>query len=363
MKQQLLRLLQVPQIGAKRVAQILEKVDLQEFIKFSKEQFLEFGWKENQIKSWFAPNQEIIDKALNWHNGIDQHLVTIFDAQYPFLLKNISNPPPIIFVKGELSSLNLPQIALVGSRDFSDYGKECAEYFSTELVKAGFAITSGLAIGIDGFCHKTALEAGGITIAVLGSGLDNIYPTRHKKLAQEIITKGGVLVSEFFPDESPLALNFPRRNRIISGLSLGTLVVEASLKSGSLITARCALEQGREVFALPNSIFSLYSEGCNHLIKQGANLVTEVSDIVEALEFQIPTTPLIKKHSAPQKSKPLPDLTELQQKIYDYLGNKAVSIDKIAENTGVDVSIILVEMLNLELLGLVKNTTGGYVKN
>ncbi|MDQ6568918.1 MAG: DNA-processing protein DprA, partial [Haemophilus parahaemolyticus] len=290
----------------------------------------------------------------------------------------ISTAPPVLFVKGSVESLSLPQIAMVGSRDFSHYGEYWAGYFASELVKNGFAVTSGLAIGIDGFCHQRAVAEKGTTIAVLGSGLAQVYPARHKKLAEQIIETGGALVSEFFPNQPPIAENFPRRNRIISGLSLGTLVVEATINSGSLITARYALEQGREVFALPNAVQNPYSAGCHKLIKEGALLTESIEDILQAVQYQlqrepvqaelfeaqtqaVDSVPRFAKSAAVPVVKTLPEMTACQQQIFEQISFEPIAIDDIAKAVEMEGSMLLVELLNLELLGVVKSVNGGYV--
>ena len=188
----LLKLMQVPQIGAQKIARLLAEVDFSTFCQFDKTQLRQIGWNEKQIQRWFNPDQKWIDEALIWGEQENQHILTLLDPHYPFLLKQISTAPPVLFVKGTVESLHLPQVAIVGSRDYSHYGEYWAGYFSAELVKNGIAVTSGLAIGIDGFCHQRAVAENGITIAVLGSGLAQIYPARHKKLAEQIIEKGGV---------------------------------------------------------------------------------------------------------------------------------------------------------------------------
>lgn len=234
------------------------------------------------------------------------------------------------------------------------------------------AVTSGLAIGIDGFCHQRAVAEKGITVAVLGSGLDQVYPARHKKLAEQIVDTNGALVSEFFPGQPPLAENFPRRNRIISGLSLGTLVIEATLNSGSLITARYALEQGREVFALPNALQNHYSQGCHQLIKEGALLVEHVNDILEAIAWQRQSVqvqpnlfeqalPKQAQHSAPKIAKNSPELTACQQQLFARINLEPISIDDLAKAADLAVETVLIELLNLELSGMVKQVSGGYV--
>lgn len=368
--EKLLSLLQIPQFGAQKISRLLNQVNFSEFCQWDKTQLRQFGWNEKQIQRWFQPERKWIDDALNWAEQENCHIVTLFDEQYPFLLRQISASPPVLFVKGDVQTLSLPQIAMVGSRDYSHYGEFWSGRFAAELVKNGLVITSGLAIGIDGFCHQQAISEGGKTVAVLGSGLGNVYPLRHKKLADEIVANSGALVSEFFPAQPPLAENFPRRNRIISGLSLGTLVVEATVNSGSLITARYALEQGREVFALPNTIQSHYAAGCHKLIKEGALLVDCVQDILDAIAFQ--QQPLqedlfeIQPKQAGQKTqnfaKKAPELTACQAQIWEKITFEPISTDDLAEAVNLDITTVLVEVLNMELQGLLKHTEGGYVR-
>lgn len=376
----LLKLLQVPQIGAQRIARLMNEVDFAEFCQFDKTQLRQIGWNEKQIQRWLQPDMRWIETALNWQEAHPKHHIqTLFDDTYPFLLRQINTAPPVLFVKGSVESLSLPQIAIVGSRDYSHYGEYWAGTFTAELVKNGLAVTSGLAIGIDGFCHQRAVAENGVTIAVLGSGLNQVYPARHKKLAEQIIDCGGALVSEFFPNQPPVAENFPRRNRIISGLSLGTLVVEATINSGSLITARYALEQGREVFALPNTAQNPYSAGCHKLIREGALLTESIEDILQAVQYQLQPFPSVQptlfereqavdflpksaKSITPPIAKNLPEMTACQQQIFQQIGLEPIAIDDIAKACNLEVSILLVEMLNLELLGVVKSVTGGYVR-
>lgn len=376
----LLKLLQVPQIGAQRIARLMSEVDFAEFCQFDKTQLRQIGWNEKQIQRWLQPDMRWIETALNWQEAApNHHILTLFDDTYPFLLRQINTAPPVLFVKGSVESLSLPQIAIVGSRDYSHYGEYWAGTFTSELVKNGLAVTSGLAIGIDGFCHQRAVVENGVTIAILGSGLNQVYPARHKKLAEQIIDCGGALVSEFFPNQPPVAENFPRRNRIISGLSLGTLVVEATINSGSLITARYALEQGREVFTLPNTAQNPYSAGCHKLIREGALLTESIEDILQAIQYQLqpfpsaqPTLfereqavdflPKSAKSVTPPIAKNLPEMTACQQQIFQQIGLEPIAIDDIAKACNLEVSMLLVEMLNLELLGVVKSVTGGYVR-
>jgi len=210
-------------------------------------------------------------------------ILTIKDKNYPELLKKIYDPPSKLYVSGELKKEEKYPLAIVGTRRISNYGQQTTRLFAEALAEAGITIISGLALGVDGLAHRIALEKKARTIAVLGSGLNIIYPSAHQKLAQEILVSGGAVISEYSPNTSPTKKTFPARNRIVSGLSLGVLVIEAPRKSGALITARTAIEQGREVFVVPGRINDLNSEGCNYLIKMGAHLVTSPEEIIEVI--------------------------------------------------------------------------------
>lgn len=257
--------------------------------------------------------------ALAWLERPAQHLLMWDQPDYPALLAEISDAPPLLFVAGNLDILEKPQLAMVGSRRASRPGMDTAVAFSRSLAGAGFVITSGLALGIDAAAHQAALDVGGQTIGVLGTGLEKFYPQRNRRLADAMIDSGSAVLSEFPLDAGPTASNFPRRNRIISGLSLGVLVVEASVASGSLITARLAAEQGREVYAIPGSIHHPGAKGCHQLIRDGAVLVETVEHILEALRGwqQLPLSkdepprtipPLLKLlHAAPHTSEALAD--------------------------------------------------------
>jgi DNA processing protein len=316
------------------------------------------------------------------------------------LLREIPYPPLILFVIGELSVLQQRQLAIVGARYPSPTGLEIAYQFANELSERGFAITSGLARGIDGAAHQGALAANGTTIAVLGSGLDNIYPNCHQSLAQTILKKGGVLLSEFFPCSLPKAAHFPRRNRIISGLSLGVIVIEASLRSGSLITAAYALEQGREVFALPGSIRNSLSQGCHALLKEGATLIENCEDVVQGLSFL--SNPISKRmmgnkalfdkstkklastveqghefigHNKgqgrvlnktdelnPAQRLDIATLDSQDIKLVECLGFETTSVDTLIARTGLRVDKLLARLLTLELQGYISVVPGGYVR-
>jgi DNA processing protein len=232
---------------------------------------------------------DAIKPTLDWLKKDNAHIVTLADSEYPKKLLEINNPPAVLYAIGHLHWLNHPSIAMVGSRSATPQGEKNAENFAQSLCELGLCVVSGMALGIDGAAHRGALKANGATIAVVGTGLDIVYPARHRDLAHKI-TERGLIISEFPLGTPSKAQNFPRRNRLISGLSLGCLVVEANIDSGSLITARLATEQGREVFAIPGSIHSPVAKGCHRLIKQGAKLVENTLDILEEIKNLLPIT-------------------------------------------------------------------------
>ncbi len=280
-------------------------------------------------------------------------LVTLFDADYPQNLKEIPDAPLVLYVKGELLPGDAIALGVVGTRQPSDYGKTAAYRITKTLVEHGFTIVSGLARGIDTIAHQSALKSGGRTLAVLGSGLDQIYPAENKRIAAQI-SEQGALISEMPCGAGPDAVNFPRRNRIISGISLGVLIVEAGQKSGALITASNALEQGREVFALPGSIFNPKSAGTNRLIKEGAKLVQNVDDILEELDSRI--RQFLRRH-LPEPSS-LPGLSEDERKILHVLSEEPLHIDLISQKTGFSSPQALSILLSLELKDLVRQLAG-----
>lgn len=277
-------------------------------------------------------------------------LLTAWDDAFPPALQEIYDPPVLLWMRGRIVADDQRAVAIVGTRRATEYGTRVAHDFAAELARRGFTIVSGLAYGIDAAAHRGALEAGGRTLAVLGSGVDRIYPARHARLASAIIEQGAVL-SEYPMGAAPDAPNFPRRNRIISGLALGTLVVEAFEQGGALITARIALEQNREVFAIPSPIHSAAGAGTAHLIQKGyAKLVRTVDDLVEEFEGLDPRTP-------PAPPEP-PDLQPLEQRLYDALGETPLHIDVLCRETGLDPSTALVYLLSLEFKGLVRQMAG-----
>jgi len=298
--------------------------------------------------------------ALQWLQLPDTHLLTLDHPDYPALLRSIPDPPPLLYVRGALDVLHLPQIALVGSRKASRAGIQHAGDFASALARSGLVVTSGMAHGIDGAAHQASVQAGRPTIAVFGTGPDILYPARHRMLASDILAGGGAWVSELLPGTSPMAHNFPRRNRIISGLSAGVLVVEAAPRSGSLITARQALEQGREVFALPGALNNPLSQGCHALIREGAQLVASVEHIIEQL------APLLGAYvdnavSAPQAElQPPADLSSSEQTLVSALGFEQTSMDQLIALTGISVADLNVLLISLELKGVIEACGDGY---
>jgi DNA processing protein len=280
-----------------------------------------------------------------WLQDPNNAVLTLADSEYPQALLNTSDPPMLLYVKGRQELLGAPALAVVGSRNASPAGLKNAEDFALAASDAGLCIVSGMAHGIDAAAHRGGLRGSGSSIAVIGTGLDKVYPAANRELAHQL-AKDGLIISEFALGTPPLAANFPRRNRIISGLSAGTLVVEASLQSGSLITARMALEQGREVFAIPGSIHSPQSKGCHHLIKQGAKLVESAQDILEELgALPMPAQPV-----TPQASV-LPAL--------EAMGYDPVDMDTLAQRSNLTIEALSAILLQLELDGRVATLPGG----
>lgn len=303
-------------------------------------------------------DEEVIERNLRWLEGPDRHLVTLTHPEYPLLLRDTPDPPVALFVLGDPAVLPLPQIAMVGSRNPTESGRRTAHDFAAHLAAKGLVVTSGLALGVDGACHAGALASNSVTIAVTGTGLDRVYPARHRELAHRIVDSGGALISEFPPGAPPRPGHFPRRNRIISGLALGTLIVEAGLKSGSLITARQALEQGREVFAIPGSIHNPMARGCHALIRDGAKLVETAQDVVEdlgALLGHLATAPAVETQVEPKSHLQDPDY----QALLNEMGYDPVSIDFLVHCTGRSAAEISSMILLLELEGHVSSAPGG----
>ena len=291
------------------------------------------------------PDEEAINLVAAWLEDPQNHIVTLADNCYPQFLLNIPDPPLLLYVKGRLELLNHSAIAIVGSRNSTTQGIRNAEAFAHNLSEVDLCIVSGMAHGIDTAAHIGGLRGKGSSIAVVGTGLDKVYPSANRNLAHQLASEGA-LISEFPLGTPPLAHNFPRRNRIISGLSLGCLVVEASLQSGSLITARMALEQGREVFAIPGSIHTPQAKGCHALIKQGAKLVENPSDILDELKWGFSAVNVSCN-------------TQLDHPIFSHLGFDPVDLDSLQQRSGLTIEDLSAILLQLELDGLVTTLAGG----
>jgi len=294
---------------------------------------------------------------VEWRAGPRHHVIQHASDHFPELLAQISNPPLLLYVDGNPDLLHLPALAIVGSRNPTKGGARTAFEFARHLAGAGFTIVSGLAQGIDAAAHRGALAAGGTTIAFLGHGIDRVYPASNKKLAHEIAAKGA-LVSEYPLGMHPGKHHFPERNRLISGLSLGTLVVEAARRSGSLITARLAAEQGREVFALPGSIHNPLARGCHELIRQGAKLVETADDIVSELA-PLAGHILQTTMESTNNENPVQNVEHEYVELRKYLGHDPVSVDVLAENSGLTIGQVSSMLLILELHGEVESLSGG----
>jgi DNA processing protein len=301
------------------------------------------------------PDLESMDTLAAWLDDEGNSIITLADADYPRSLLNIADPPPLLYAKGDRSLLDRPALSVVGSRNATAQGIGHAEAFSEAVSAAGLCVISGMAHGIDSAAHRGGLRGRGSSIAVVGTGLDRIYPAVNRDLAHQLAARG-LLLSEFALGTPPLAANFPRRNRIISGLSLGCLVVEASVQSGSLITARMALEQGREVFAIPGSIHSPQSKGCHSLIKQGAKLVEAAQDVLDELAAHLPgTVPA----TAPGAGRADAAAAAPAHPLLGHLGFDPLSMDALCIRSGLTIEALSAILLQLELEGHVASLPGG----
>ena len=320
----------------------------------------EAGLTKKQIDKFYAQSGAEIERSLQWLAMPDHYLLTANSPHYPSILRTLVDFPGALFVAGNIHALNSVQLAVVGSRSPSWYGERWGKIICEQLAQTGLTITSGLACGIDGVAHRATLAVQGTTVAVLGNGLFNIYPRRHVPLAEQIIASAGAVISEFSLATPPWPANFPRRNRIISGLSLGVFVVEAALRSGSLVTARYGLEQGREVFALPGPIGNPGCEGPHWLIKQGATPVTRAEDILENLRHGLHWSadqPEKALYSSDKEAVALPF-----PKLLANVGDEVTPVDVVAERAGQPVPATVAQLLELELAGWIAAVPGGYVR-
>jgi DNA processing protein len=338
----------VPGLGDQSLRKLLKQFGAPETILDASESSLGavIGPKlADRIKS--HDSADVVAKTLTWLEHSNHTIVKLGDQAYPQLLLETEDPPPLLYVVGNVGLLQAQCVAVVGSRNATAQGVNNAESFSRSLSQSGLCIVSGMALGIDTAAHVGGLEGAGKSIAVVGTGLDRVYPARNKTLAHQLAQQGA-LVSEFPLGTPALANNFPRRNRIISGLSLGCLVMEAAVSSGSLITARLASEQGREVFAIPGSIHSALSKGCHQLIKQGAKLVECAEDILEELNW-----------TRRAFSQPVGTEETLGDALLLHLGHDPVPLDVLVTRSGLSAEQLIAQLLELELAGLVQTLPGG----
>ncbi len=352
-----LALIRAPYVGPATFYTLLDRFSAPEAVfAASRRALADAGLRPATIEYLQHPDWERVEADMSWLAQPRVQALMLGDADYPPLLREIADPPPVLFVMGDVEVLQQKQLAMVGSRNPTPAGRETAFEFARYLAANGLVISSGMALGVDAASHEGAIAAEGLTIAVAGTGLDRVYPARHRELAHRI-AENGALVSEFPPGTPPAAGHFPRRNRIISGLSMGVLVVEAALRSGSLITARLALEQGREVFAVPGSIHNPQARGCNALIRQGAKLVETAADIFEelggfaaksGLETVTPTEVTDFKLD--------PDY----QKVLKSVGFEPTPVDIVVERSGLTTDSVCSMLLVLELQGLIATTSSGH---
>ncbi len=357
-----LRLSFTPRIGTRALLKLLSRYSLSELTLFTEPDWKQSGLSDAQIYYILRQSVQDAQLCLEWAEQSPSRVILPYlDPDYPSLLREIPSPPAVLFVSGDVSVLSDPQIAMVGSRNASRIGNQTAEQFAADFTKKGMVVTSGLALGIDGHAHNGALNAGGKTVAVLGAGLRHIYPARHQGLAKRV-EEQGALVSEFAPNVRARAEYFPRRNRIISGLSAGVVIVEAAEKSGSLITAKYATEQGRDVFVIPGSIHQANCRGSNDLIRQGAILVQTSDQVLQearhlvswSMERAKPAQRELFPANSDKEELPFPELLA-------NVGIEATPIDIIAARTHIPVQEAMVQLLELELCGHVEAVSGGYI--
>lgn len=355
----IIRILNIPGVGPRRTLDLLEKFgSLGKIFSANLKQLMQVNRvKEKTARAILkAPDNDLVEGQRVLVEKFGVKIISIWDEAYPELLKQIYDPPIILFCKGNTELLKQKSLGLVGTRTPSRYGKEIAFDFAGGLAQRGYTVVSGAAKGVDTLAHKACLQAGGATIAVLGNGIDRVYPAENRKLYEEI-GEHGLLVSEFLMGSKPDAPNFPRRNRIISGLSAGTLVIEAAERSGSLITAYFALDQNREVFAVPGPVNSRQSRGTNDLIRQGAKLVTGVDDILDELgeKYQL-------GHSEGQQELSI-GLDSKETEIFNAISSDdPIHIDDLSQATGQTTFALLSILLHMEMKGLVQQLPGKYFR-
>ena len=328
-------------------------------------QLAKIGLSKSQVERLQSPWPDELEKTMVWlEENRDCVVIDGLSSDYPSLLLEVSDAPAVLLAKGDVSLLSKPQIAIVGSRKPTQQGRDIAHHFAKSLAALGFVICSGMALGVDAAAHRGALAAKAKTIAVVGTGLARVYPRQHHQLMDDII-KQGVVISELPPFSAAKAEHFPQRNRLISGLSLGVLVIEAARRSGSLSTAHHAARQGREVFAVPGSIYNALSKGCHYLIKQGAKLVEQIQDIMDELGHysvtvadRAPTADL-PTHSEKNRN----SLDKEHLNLLDCVDDSHTSVDIITKRSGLTVGDVMAKLLTLEVAGFVTKNVGGFQKN
>lgn len=339
-------------LGIKTLLALSQRHNLTALFSLTHDELVALGLTSSQAGNLLHTNWQQVH---HYEHIIEQqHIVVIsfFDAAYPESLKQIASAPLLLFCKGDTALLSSAQVAIVGSRNATPTGLEIAAEFAYQLTLAGITITSGMARGIDGAAHKGALAGNGKTIAVLGTGVDIYYPKRHKLLTEQVLERG-LVISEFLPGTAASAHNFPRRNRIISGLSLGVLIVEAEIKSGSLITVRYAIEQNKEVFAVPGSIRNPLAQASHFLIKQGAKLVENVTDILDEVSFSYPNGLYNKEQ---------PDKQQSNCAVLNSIGFEVTSVDDIVRRVQWPIDEVQARLLDLELDDQIERVLDGYIK-
>lgn len=361
----LLALQQISDFGVRRIKILLDRTgvnDASELFKMKLPDLLRFDGFGEQVAKNFAQfdNWEKVDSILEKTKKTGAELVAIDDEYYPPLLKHIYDPPILLWVKGNKEALLKDGLAVVGTRRPGKYGLRQALEWSKRITAADLCVNSGLAYGIDAASHRTAVDSGGLTIAVLGSGIDVIYPSRNSKLASDIIENGGAIVTEYPPGAAPDAVNFPGRNRIVSGMSHGVLVVESAIKGGSMITARYGLDQNREVFVIPHPLDYPGGEGCNYLIRTGqGKLVQSIDDILDEISVQTAGSQESEEKVIGKKWESL-ELDETSKEICQLLTDSELHIDQISEKIQKPTYTLLPTLLDLEMKGAVKQKAGKY---
>jgi DNA processing protein len=357
-----LRLADIPRVGIRHLLKLLSRYSLSEMATFSYDQWQNLGFSQNQLDFFVDKSMIQAERSLMWLDESSANaIIAYLDPRYPALLKEINSAPSTLFTVGDASLLSQPQLSIVGSRHASRIGSQTAQQFAADLSQRGLIVTSGLALGIDGQAHLGALNAGSPTIAVLAAGFRHLYPLQHLSLAQRIMEQG-VLVTEFSPDVRARPEYFPRRNRIISGLAAGVLVVEAAEKSGSLVTAKYAAEQGRDVFVIPGSIHQANCRGSNELIRQGAILVQTSEQVLQEVENLLNWS---RQQVENNQGELFPAINQQEELPFPELlanvGKEATPIDIIAARTHIPVQEAMVQLLELELHGHIESIAGGYI--